>query len=134
MPSGVWNCPFALPMLPHWRRKVPLPVNFSMRWLPLSATKMFPLRSTATASGSKNWPSPPPWLPNFARKVPHGAVAAGVAVGVWVAVDAAVDSGVSVGVAAPITRVGLLVGGAGQPLNAADTALMMQSMVTEPVA
>jgi hypothetical protein len=102
-----------------------------MRWLPVSATKTLPFRSTATASGSKNCPSPLPWLPNLPRKAPHAAVAVvGVAVGLLVAVNArgdvlvgvgvsvelrvaeaveiAVD--VSVGVAVPTACVGLLVG------------------------
>src|SRR6516164_3578374 len=59
-------------MLPHCNRKLPLSVNFSMRLLPLSATKTFPFESTAMASGSKNCPSPLPGLPNAPRKVPQG--------------------------------------------------------------
>ena len=45
-------------------------VNFWMRLLLLSATKTFPLPSTATPRGSLNCPSPLPRLPHLARKVP----------------------------------------------------------------
>src|SRR5207249_11649997 len=57
-------------MLPHLVRKVPVFVNFWMRLLPESATKTFPLPSTATPVGLANCPSPLPGLPHFVRKVP----------------------------------------------------------------
>src|SRR5438128_2069273 len=41
-----------------------------MRSLPQSATKTFPLPSTATPVGLANCPSPLPWLPHFVRKGP----------------------------------------------------------------
>ena len=44
--------------------------NFWMRSLPLSATKTFPLPSTATKTGVLNCPSPLPLLPHLVRKVP----------------------------------------------------------------
>src|SRR6266850_1753738 len=44
--------------------------NFWMRLLPASATKTFPLPSTATPSGTLNCPSPLPALPHLVRKVP----------------------------------------------------------------
>src|SRR5205823_14903303 len=45
------------------------PANFWIRLLP-SATKTFPLPSTATPVGLANCPSPLPWLPHSVRKVP----------------------------------------------------------------
>ena len=44
--------------------------NFWMRWLRVSATKTFPLASTATPAGLLNWLSPLPKLPHVVRKVP----------------------------------------------------------------
>ena len=41
-----------------------------MRLLPVSATKTFPLPSTATPVGPLNCPSPVPELPHMVRKVP----------------------------------------------------------------
>src|SRR5439155_14157836 len=44
--------------------------NFWMRLLPASATKTFPLASTAIPSGALNCPSPLPGLPHFVMKEP----------------------------------------------------------------
>src|SRR5437870_2630461 len=64
------SCPSPLPVLPHVVRKVPVFVNFWMRSLFESATKTFPLPSTATPKGRANCPSPLPELPHVVRKVP----------------------------------------------------------------
>src|SRR5206468_10930294 len=57
-------------MVPHVVTKVPVLSNFWMRLLPASATKTFPLASTATPSGALNCPSPLPGLPHFVTKEP----------------------------------------------------------------
>src|SRR5437870_10747626 len=64
------SCPSPLPVLPHVVRKVPVFVNFWMRSLRASATKTFPLPSTATPKGRANCPSPLPELPHVVRKAP----------------------------------------------------------------
>src|SRR5437667_4748931 len=61
--------PFTSPQQEHAVHSSVALANFWMRLLP-SATKTFPLPSTATPSGSRNCPSPLPWLPHFVRKVP----------------------------------------------------------------
>src|SRR5207253_37302 len=58
------------PKLPHLVRNIPLPSNFWTRLLFCSATKTFPLPSTATPRGAANCPSPLPVMPHLVRKVP----------------------------------------------------------------
>src|SRR5438094_7036849 len=90
MPCGKKNCPSPLPEIPAWheevqvskaaapsctpqpkvRRKVPVFVNFWMRSFCRSATKTFPLPSTAGPTGLLNCPSPLPKLPHLVRNVP----------------------------------------------------------------
>ena len=72
-PIGRWNCPGPLPRVLQLVRKTPALSNLSMRVLPApakklpaSATKTFPLPSTATPSGS------PKLVLHAVRKVPQG--------------------------------------------------------------
>jgi hypothetical protein len=58
------------------------------------------------------------------------AVGVGVSVELRVGEDVDIGVGVSVGVAVPTVCVGLLVGTDWHPVNAAETAVMMQSIVT----
>src|SRR5262252_6398630 len=97
------------------------------------------------ACGKTNCPSPLPWLPNLARKVPHAtvgivAVTAGVLDGVAIALGEGVgvsagtlsvgvpeDTGALVGVDSPgIVAVGV----AGHPLSALFTPLINCEIVT----
>src|SRR4029453_6260966 len=55
------------------RRKLPVLVNFWMRWLALSATYTFPLSSTAMLVGPLNCPPRAPGS-HFVRNVPQGGV------------------------------------------------------------
>src|SRR5438046_3208131 len=61
--------PFTSPQEEHPVHSSIAHANFWIRLLP-SATKTFPLPSTATPVGLANCPSPLPWLPHFVRKVP----------------------------------------------------------------
>src|SRR3989442_2383597 len=61
--------PFTSPQEEHPVHSSIAHANFWIRLLP-SATKTFPLPSTATPVGKLNCPSPLPWLPHFVRKVP----------------------------------------------------------------
>src|SRR2546427_448750 len=61
--------PFTSPQEEHPVHSSIAHANFWIRLLP-SATKTFPLPSTATPVGELNCPSSLPWLPHFVRKVP----------------------------------------------------------------
>src|SRR5437016_14289351 len=61
--------PFTSPQEEHPVHSSIAHANFWIRLLP-SATKTFPLPSTATPVGLVNCPSPVPGQPHFVRKVP----------------------------------------------------------------
>src|SRR5438445_4026667 len=61
--------PFTCPQEEHPVHSSIAHANFWIRLLP-SATKTFPLPSTATPVGKLNCPSPLPGQPHFVRKVP----------------------------------------------------------------
>ena len=64
MPFGAPNCPCPDPLLPMTSRNVPVGENFSIRPLFVSATRKFPLRSTAIPVGESNSPLPVPLPPS----------------------------------------------------------------------
>src|SRR5438445_642426 len=61
--------PFTSPQEEHPVHSSIAHANFWIRLLP-SATKTFPLPSTATPPGSTTWPSPLSWQADYVRKVP----------------------------------------------------------------
>src|SRR5947207_960110 len=70
-----------------------------MRLLPNSATKTFPLPSTATPTGLLSCPFMLPALPHLVRNAPQVGVALGLNVAVGVPVGVGVADGVGVAVA-----------------------------------